>query len=197
MVSEALHSGVPCAPIACSVQKVVKAMPVLRFPVDVIMERVPIASRWASEKWQPAAVVPAGAPAAELEVVPGAPQLLHETDDGAQWRFPGHALELHRSEGEGYYLNLTAPQPRVFVMWRRTEEAATPPVFPVVVTASYHEAARMMDAGEQVDAVAIPLPVLAWVAPFVAKHYKPEPRRKIRRNDPFAGDAGRGGRERR
>lgn len=168
-------------------------MPVLRFPVDVIMERVPITSRWATEKWQPAAVVPAGLPAADLDVAPGAPQLLHDGPEGTQWRFPGHALELHRSEGEGYFLNLSAPQPRVFVMWRRTEEEATPPVFPVVVTVSYHEAARMMDAGEQVDSVAIPLPVLAWTEPFVAEHYKPEPRRKIRRNDPFANDGERGG----
>jgi hypothetical protein len=26
--------------------------------------------------------------------------------------------------------------------------------------------------------------------PFVAAHYKPEPRRKVKRNDPFAADAG-------
>ena len=163
-------------------------MPVLRFPVDVIMERLPIAHRWASEKWQPAAVVPAGLPVSDCTTEPGPPQRLHDGPEGTQWRFPGHAIELHRSEGEGYYLNATAPQPRVFVMWRRTEEDATPPVFPVVVTVSYNEAARMMDGGEQVDSVAIPRPVLEWLQPFVAEHYKPEPRRKARRNDPFASD---------
>jgi hypothetical protein len=166
-------------------------MPVLRFPVDVIMQRVPIANRWIDEKWQPSAVVPAGTPGADLDAVPGEPQLLHEGADGAQWRFPGHAIELHRSEGEGYFLNLSAPQPCVFVMWRRAEHVATPAVFPVVVTVSYNEAARMMDAGEQVDSVALPVPVLAWMQPFVAEHYKPEPRRKVRRNDPFANDADR------
>ena len=36
-----------------------------------------------------------------------------------------------------------------------------------------------------------PLPVLAWTQPFVAEHYKPEPRRKVRRNDPFAGGPAR------
>lgn len=164
-------------------------MPVLRFPVDVIMERVPVVHRWASEKWQPAAVVPAGTPALDLAIEPGPAQRLHDGPEGTQWRFPGHAIELHRSEGEGYFLNTTAPQPRVFVMWRRAEGDASPPVFPVVVTVSYNEAARMMDAGEQVDSVAIPLPVLAWLQPFVAEHYKPEPRRKVRRNDPFAEDA--------
>ena len=62
---------------------------------------------------------------------------------------------------------------------------------PVLATVSYNEAARMMDAGEQVDAVALPVPILTWMQPFVAEHYKPEPRRKVRRNDPFANDADR------
>jgi hypothetical protein len=30
--------------------------------------------------------------------------------------------------------------------------------------------------------------VLAWMTPFVDEHYKPEPKRKVRRNDPFAED---------
>lgn len=173
-------------------------MPVLRFPVDVIIERVPVANRWITEKWQPAAVVPAGSPGPDLAVGPGDPQLLHDGPEGSQWRFPGHAVELHRSEGEGYFLNLTAPQPRVFVMWRRAEGEALPPVFPVVVTVSYNEAARMMDGGEVVDAVAMPVPILEWTRPFMEANYKPEPRRKVRRNDPFAADVpgGRGPRAR-
>ena len=170
-------------------------MPVLRFPVDVIMERLPLRNRWVDEKWQPASVVPVGAPGADLEVAPGRPELLHESADGATWRFPGHAIELHRSEGEGYYLNLSTEQPRVFVMWRRAEGDAVPPVFPVIVTVSYNEAARMMDGGAQVDNVAMPVPVREWVQPFMEANYKPEPRKKVRRNDPFAADArGRGGR---
>ena len=42
-----------------------------------------------------------------------------------------------------------------------------------------------MDAGERVDPVPMPEPILAWMRPFVAEHYKPEPRRKMKRNDPF------------
>jgi hypothetical protein len=162
------------------------SMPVLRFPVDVIIERVPIANRWVDEKWQPASVVPAGVPGPDLDLVPGPPHLLNDGPDGSTWRFPGHAIELHRSEGEGYYLNLSTEQPRVFVMWRRAEGEASPPVYPVVVTVSYNEAARMMDGGEQVDAVAMPVPVMEWTRPFMEANYKPEPRQKKRRNDPFA-----------
>ena len=170
-------------------------MPVPRFPVDVVMERVPIVSRWASEKWQPAAVLPAGPPASDLVVVPDVPVCLADGPEGTQWRFPGFALELHRSEAEGYFLNITAPQPSVFVLWRTFDDGA-PVARPVLATVSYHEAARMMDGGEQVDSVAMPVPVYDWIAPFVAEHYKPEPKKKARRNDPFANDPGRDPRRR-
>ena len=98
-------------------------------------------------------------------------------------------MELHPTEAEGYYLNLTAPQPRAFVMWRMYDDGRSPPAQPVIVTLSYNEAARMMDGGEQVDSVALPLPLQAMLAPYIEEHYKPEPKKKVRRNDPFAADA--------
>lgn len=165
-------------------------MPVTRIPVDVVMERVPLVNRWVSERWQPATVVAVGMPAG-AEVAPGAPQLLHDTPDGTQWRFPRCAVELYASEAEGYYLNLSSPQPRAFVMWRMFDDGDAPPARPVLVTLSYNEAARMMDGGEQVDSVALPLPLQTMLVPFVEAHYRPEPKKKSRRNDPFAADSGR------
>ena len=48
----------------------------------------------------------------------------------------------------------------------------------------------MLDGGEQVDAVPLPGGVCArGCEPFVAEHYKPEPRKKVTRNDPFADGA--------
>ena len=47
----------------------------------------------------------------------------------------------------------------------------------------------MLDGGEQVDAVPLPAAIHEWMRPFVAEHYKPEPRKKVRRNDPFADGA--------
>jgi hypothetical protein len=166
-------------------------MPVTRTPVDVIMERVPLSNPWVSEQWQPALVVATGLPGDVDAVPPGAPHLIHDGPDGSQWRFPGCALELHPSEAEGYFLNITAPQPRVFVMWRIDDEHAMPPARPVVVTVSYNEAARMMDGGEQVDSVALPPVIHGWLEQYVAEHYKPEPKKKARRNDPFATEGGR------
>ena len=46
-----------------------------------------------------------------------------------------------------------------------------------------------MDGGERVDPVPMPAVIRAWMEPFVAEHYKPEPRRKVKRNDPFADGA--------
>jgi hypothetical protein len=31
----------------------------------------------------------------------------------------------------------------------------------------------------------MPDAIRAWLAAFVAEHYKPEPKRKVKRNDPF------------
>ena len=151
-----------------------------RFPVSIIIECTPLASRWQSERWEPVAVETFSGEIA------AAPTRTPIDAAGMRWRFDGYAIELHRSEAEGYFLNTTAPEPKVFVMWRRCEDAAQPPIRPEVVTVSYNEAARLMDGGEYVDAVPMPAEVLAWIAPFIAEHYKPEPRRKVRRNDPFA-----------
>ena len=158
-----------------------------RFPIAVIMQRTPLENRWVSERWDPVAVLPLAAGAPTMS----APACIRDDATCTQWRFDGHALELHPSEAEGYHLNLVAPDPKVFVNWRTHDDPADPPVFPVIVTVSYNEAARMMDGGERVDAVPLPEAVREWMTPFVAEHYKPEPKRKVRRNDPFADGASR------
>jgi hypothetical protein len=163
-------------------------MTVVRFPVHVLMRCRPLANRWASEVWAPAAIELAGVPGADLQVERQPPVRVADGPEGALWRFPGFALELHRSEAEGYYLNVREPGPQVFVMWRH-DDAAVPPVLPVVVTVSYNEAARMLDGGETVDALPMSPELLAWVAPFVEANYQPEVKRKVKRNDPFKAGA--------
>ncbi len=164
-------------------------MSISRFPVSVVMECVPLVNRWVSERWQPAAVEIAGAPDQEPPPQSGGPECIARGPEGTAWRFPGFVLELHRSEAEGYFLNLTAPAPKVFVMWRRPDDGSEPNARPEIVTVSYNEAARMLDGGEQVDAVTMPQQVFEWLQPFVAANYTPEPRKKVRRNDPFADGA--------
>jgi hypothetical protein len=164
----------------------------LRFPVDVVMERVPLDNRWASEFWRPAAVEPCdGGDGDRFDA-----EQLRDDADGTLWRLGPYAIELHPTEAEGYFLNVTSPAPCVFVMWRTLDDAV-PPARPVVVTVSYNEAGRLLDGGERVDNVAMPMAILDWIQPFVALHYKPEPKRKMKRNDPFANDGDSRDRDRR
>lgn len=154
-------------------------MSALRFPVAIIVERVPLANRWISEQWRIAAV--------ECDDAPVGPVQIDDDAAGSRWRFGGHAIELHRSESEGYFLNLTSPDPKIFVMWRINEDDARidddPKWRPQLVTVSYNEAARLLDGGEQVEVVPLPESIRNWMQPFVAEHYRPEPKRKSRRNE--------------
>ncbi len=135
----------------------------------VVMERRALANRWQDEAWQAVGVLPdagAGEP----------PRLLLDDAGRSQWLHGGLALSLHRDEAENYYLNLSAPQPCVFVIWRM-ENAMAVPCF---VTASYGEAARFLDAGEQVDNVPMSADMRAWLDAFVREHYRPEPKKRSR-----------------
>lgn len=160
-------------------------MPALRFPVAVVVEKIPLANRWASEKWQIGTVERDDSP---LQVA----VKLSDDATGTRWRFTGFAIELHASESEGYFLNITAPEPKIFVMWRMLDPeriaADGLSARPELVTVSYNEAARLMDGGEMVDAVPLLPEVLAWMQPFVAANYKPEPKRKVRRNELYERD---------
>jgi hypothetical protein len=144
--------------------------PIAPYLIAVIMERVKLANRWATERWETKGVVRDSAPPGSGERV-----ILHD-DSTTQILFPGLTLRLHLDEAEGYYLNITSPQPKVFVLWRLREDIARPEL----LTVSYHEGARWMDAEETVDGVALPPDLLQWIGEFVAAHYQPEPRKKFR-----------------
>jgi hypothetical protein len=137
-------------------------MPAPSLPVAVIMERRVLANRWQAERWAPLSIVP--------DTDAGEPRLLLEDSERVQWLHPGFAIELHRDEADGYYLNLTTETPYVFVNWRMVDDLAVPKI----VTVSYHEAARMMDGGELVDGVPLPPELLGWIDEFVRAHYRPE-----------------------
>lgn len=153
----------------------------------VQFRRRPVQSRWVDFEWEAAAVLPD-----ELAHAPadGAPSLV-ACDGESRWQYGAVTIELHASEGEGYWLNLNSPAPCVFVMWRMEEGESAPR--PVVVTVSYNEAGRMLDAGERVDNVPMPEAMRAALAVYVDANYRPEVRRKVKRNDPFRGQAFRRG----
>ena len=94
-------------------------------------------------------------------------------------------MTLDRDEAEGYYLNLTSPQPSLFALIRLPDVAsATAAQAPAgvpeaeAITASYSEAARWMDGGMVVVRTALPEPMLAWIAEFAQYHFQAEGKKK-------------------
>ena len=157
------------------------------FSVAVVMERVAITNRWQSYKWQVAGVI------ADRDSQSGVARTIVRHHDNLQRIYPGFELSLHRDEAEGYYLNLTSGEPRIYVMWRLDENrtGAEDEVQPQMATLSYNEAARLMDAQEKVDSVALLPELLPWLESFVQEHYKPEVKKPRIRPQSFASKEGR------
>ena len=141
------------------------------YPIAVIMERVRLDNRWATERWEAKGVVQDASPAGSSE------RVILSDARVLQMLFPGFTLKLHPDESEGYIYNITSPQPKVFVMWRLDENGIARPES---LSVSYYEGARWMDSEETVGGVALPTDLLPWIAEFAAAHYKPEPKKKVR-----------------
>ena len=136
--------------------------------VAVVMRRERIDNRWQPWRWVLADVVPNEA------AFGSAPQLLVKSEDEERWLHPGFVVELFRDDAEGYWLNLTCDSPAWFVLWRMEDDFAKPEV----VTLSYHDAGRWLDAQEIVEQVAAPPDVVTWLREFALAHYTPEPRKR-------------------
>ncbi|MBE0588276.1 MAG: DUF3305 domain-containing protein [Hydrogenophaga sp.] len=162
--------------------------------VDVVMRREPVSgpmSRWQPWRWVLADVLPCGDPedagfnASDTTHEPQAVEPLQTAADAASthWLFPRFRVELFRDDAEGYFLNLNSPQPCFWVFWRADEERlldGEPMAVPQIVTLSYHDAGRWLDAQERVDQVAAADEVVDWLRAFVDATYQPEPKRRKR-----------------
>ena len=148
-----------------------------RIDVAVIMRHERIDNRWQPWRWVLAEVI-------ENEAAFGTePRLLFQSASEERWLHPAFPVELFRDDAEGYYLNVTTPAPCWFVLWRIEESATIAPepiARPVMVSVSYHDAGRWLDAQESVDQVPAPPEVVVWLREFVQEHYLPEPKRRQR-----------------
>ena len=145
--------------------------------VAVIMRRERIDNRWQPWRWTLADVVP------HEESFGTEPRLLVKSADEERWLHPAMRVELFRDDAEGYYLNATTPAPGWFVLWRMEEEPTVAEEViarPVVVTLSYHDAGRWLDAQETVEQVPAPPHVVDWIRAFVEEHYVVEPKKRKR-----------------
>jgi hypothetical protein len=134
-------------------------------------------SRWQTWRWVLVEVI------ADEPGFGDQPRLLFKSDKEENWLHPGFSVELFRDDAEGYYLNATTPAPCWFVLWRMEEEASIadePLARPAMVSLSYHDAGRWLDAQETVEQVPAPAHVVEWMQAFVQEHYVVEPKRRKR-----------------
>lgn len=153
--------------------------------VAVIMRRERVQgamSRWQSWRWRLQAVVGHDR-TPHASHFGSAPSCLSRTDDEEVWLHPGFTVSLHKDDAQGYYLNSTSPAPCWFVLWRLEEEPRLSHdvmAVPVMVSLSYHDAGRWLDAQEQVEQVPAPADVVQWMSAFAEQHWEEEPKRRKR-----------------
>jgi hypothetical protein len=141
--------------------------------VAVQLERLQQPSRWEDWRWRVADIV------LDAGQFGGAPRLLRDDGRSRLVLHPGLEVTLHRDEAEGYYLNLSSGAPVWFVMWR-VDEADPPDAWPEIVTLSYNEAGRLLDAQERVDNMPLPAAVRDWLQAYTDENYRPEPKERKR-----------------
>ena len=145
--------------------------------VAVVMRRERIDNRWQPWRWVLADVVP------HENGFGTEPRLLLKEENEERWLHPGFKVELFPGDAEGYYLNVTTERPCFWVVWRMEEVAALaeePVAVPHIVTLSYHDAGRWLDAQETVEQVPASLEVAQWLQCFVDQHHVLEAKRRQR-----------------
>ncbi|MEY4363437.1 MAG: hypothetical protein RLZZ24_789 [Pseudomonadota bacterium] len=152
--------------------------PSVQVAVFMRKERVQGAmSRWQTWRWLPHGVH------LQDENTPTQARVWRQSEDEEIWLHPGFTVSLFKDDVQGYYLNSTSPTPSWFVLWRMEEEpqfAEDVIAVPTMVSLSYHDAGRWLDAQENVDPIAAPDDVVAWMNQFTQTHWQEEPKRRKR-----------------
>ncbi len=152
--------------------------PELKVAVVMRRERITTAmSRGQDWRWVLGDVVP------HEEAFGSSARILYKDEQEERWLHPDYTVSLYGDDAEGYYLNLSTSAPCWFVLWRMEEEATlceTPMARPEVVSLSYVDAGRWLDAQETVEQVPAPAAVVEWLQTFVDQHREEEPRRRRR-----------------
>ena len=152
-------------------------VPVERFAVTVIVERNRQDNKpWTVDHWSIIGILPS-TPADHFEK-----SVLREELTLAQYRWCGYEVELYSDDLESYYFNLQGNSPSLFVICEYADpEDETGEIVPLLVTLSYDEAASYMEADNPVFSLPIPTEMHAWVERYVIEHYRPEEKKKRKR----------------
>ena len=156
------------------------ALPLLRIPVGVVVERRKSASPWIDFVWRGTSVLPD-----EPEMTPWT--VIRE-QEGTTLFYAGSAtVDLYRSETARYRDNLATGAPGVWIVLTPSEGAW--PYAVSAVTADPAEGEAFTEAGANlVEAVAMPEVMRVAIENFVAEHHVEAEfvKRERRRADPEA-----------
>ena len=146
--------------------------------LGVVLERRAIDNPWRRHDWRAVAVVPGAAGFTEWQ----------EMARGAQWtRFyaANLPLTLYRKETEGYRVNLSQPNPSLYVVLRGIDEERPTPF--LVTVCPYEAADYEVSGDERADKVPLPSEILALVGHFIDAHHTEEKFTKRKRKPHEAG----------
>ena len=147
--------------------------------VGVVLERQSTENPWLDYTWKCVAVMPGTIGFQSWKKIASGPGWV---------RFFATTLELqlHKGETEGYRVNLSQPNPAIYVVLHNpTDEFPKP----VLATACPFEAEDSDVSGdERVDRVPMPVEILALVGHFVNQHHREQPFKKRKRKKYFSAD---------
>ena len=156
------------------------ALPLLRIPVGVVVERRRADSPWIDFVWRGSGVLPD-----EPETTPWT--VIREQEETTLFYAGGATVDLYRSETERYRDNLASGAPSVWIVLAPSEGAW--PYAVSAVTADPAEGEAFTGAGANlVEAVPMPEVLHQAIEHFVAEHHVETDfvKRQRRRADPEA-----------
>lgn len=101
--------------------------------------------------------------------------LINEDDGVSQYLYVGFDIDLFKDDLESYTANLRAHKPSVFVICEHGDEIDE------IRPLSYDEMASYVEVDEPVFDIPIPSDIYHWVESYVLENYRPEERKKRRR----------------
>jgi len=165
-----------------------------KMAVGIILERRISDHPWQDHTWHLANVLPGGEE--------GDWRVLQQGEGWVQYYAGAREIQLFRRETAGYKVNLSNDPPRVYVVLRPQDdededEEGGHEIEPFIATVCPYEAESYVESGdEQVEGVAMPPEIAAWVQDFVDRHHVEEPFVKRKRKKKTTEDAwGKRGRE--
>jgi hypothetical protein len=135
----------------------------VRYPISLVLSRQWLQSgQWRFPRWEVVVVLP-------QHTTPDTNGLdvrhVHTGEDGEHYLWSGLWLELFRDGLQGYYQNLTAIQPSLFVLCHDGDSKTG--LAPVSVSANHADAEDHMESDGIVLTTPLVLPFSSWVAEYI------------------------------